>query len=51
VFTASEVEQLISDPRVSLHRRVAYAIEFLTGLRTGEVSALVWGDYELSSRK
>jgi integrase len=46
VFTAAEVEQLISDPKVSLHRRVAYAIEFLTGLRTGQVSALKWGDYE-----
>lgn len=46
VFTAAEVEQLISDPRVSIHRRVAYAIEFLTGLRTGQVSALRWGDYE-----
>jgi integrase len=46
VFTAAEVEQLISDPKVSPHRRVAYAIEFLTGLRTGQVSALRWGDYE-----
>jgi len=46
VFTGAEVEQLISDPKVANHRRVAYAIEFLTGLRTGQVSALKWGDYE-----
>jgi integrase len=46
VFTAAEVEQLLSDDRIAVHRRVAYAIEFLTGLRTGQVSALTWGDYE-----
>ena len=46
VFTTPEVEQLISDPRIASHRRTAYAVEFLTGLRTGQVSALTWGDYE-----
>jgi integrase len=46
VFTVDEVEQLLSDERIAVHRRVAYAIEFLTGLRTGQVSALRWGDYE-----
>lgn len=46
VFNADEVERLISDERIAPHRRVAYAIEFLTGLRTGQVSALRWGDYE-----
>ncbi len=49
VFTSSEVEQLISDERIAVHRRVAYAIEFLTGLRTGQVSALRWGDYDLEA--
>jgi integrase len=46
VFTATEVEMVISDPRIAPHRRVAYAIEFLTGLRTGQVSALRWSDYD-----
>ncbi len=46
VFNQDEVERLISDDRIPPHRRVAYAIEFLTGLRTGEVSALRWGDYQ-----
>ena len=46
VFTEAEVEQLISTPVIAVHRRVAYALEFLTGLRTGQVSALRWGDYE-----
>ncbi len=46
IFTSSEVEQLISDERIAIHRRVAYALEFLGGFRTGEASALCWGDYE-----
>lgn len=46
VFTSREVEMLICDPRVAAHRRVAYALEFLTGLRTGQVSALRWSDYD-----
>ena len=46
IFTTSEVEQLISDERIAPHRRVAYTIEFLTGFRTGQASALRWGDYE-----
>src|SRR5713226_2465102 len=40
VFTREEVEQLISDKRIPEDRRVFYAIAFLGGLRTGEVSAL-----------
>src|SRR5262249_30179234 len=37
---------LITDDRIPEIRRVAYALEFLTGLRTGEASALKWEDYE-----
>ena len=44
-FEVSEVEQLISDGRIPDVRRVAYAIEFFTGMRMGEVSALRWRDY------
>lgn len=46
VFTISEVELLISSDKVPLHRRVVYAISFLTGLRPGQVFELRWGDYE-----
>ena len=46
IFTAGEVEQLISDERIAIHRRVAYTLEFLGGFRMGEASALRWGDYE-----
>jgi integrase len=45
-FTADEVEALISDPRIPEDRRVAYALEFLTGMRTGEVSARRWRDLD-----
>src|SRR6266852_1050859 len=46
VFTREEVEQLISDERIPEDRRVFYAIAFLGGLRTGEVSALRFRAYD-----
>ena len=46
VFAREEVEQLISDERIPEHRRVFNALVFLTGLRTGEVSALRWRSYD-----
>jgi len=46
VFTKAEVELLISSDKVPLHRRVLYALSFLTGLRPGQVFELRWGDYE-----
>lgn len=46
VFTLRELELLVSDQRVPLDRRLAYAIAFLGGLREGEVSALTWEDYD-----
>lgn len=46
VFNVAETEMLIWSPLVPEHRRVGYGIEFMTGLRTGQVSALKWGDYE-----
>ena len=48
VFTREEVEQLISDKRIPEDRRVFYAIAFLGGLRTGEVSALRFRAYDAS---
>ncbi len=46
VFSVKEVELFISSPAIPEQRRVLYAIEFLAGLRTGQVSALRWGDHE-----
>ena len=46
VFTAEEVEKLISDSRIPEDRRVRYAIEFLASLRTGQASALRWRDHD-----
>src|SRR5262249_44695346 len=48
VFTREEVEQLISHERIPEDRRVFYAIAFLGGLRTGEVSALRFRPYDAS---
>jgi integrase len=45
IFTRSELEQLISDPRIAIERRIFYALLFLTGARFGEISALRWSRY------
>jgi integrase len=41
-YSATEIERLISDERIPLDRRVAYAILFFTGCRWGEFAALRW---------
>jgi integrase len=43
-----EIEALLASTRVPPLRRMAYALEFLTGLRPGEVAALRIGDVDLS---
>lgn len=50
VCSAGEVEALISDPRIPEDRRVLYALEFLTGSRSGEAAALRWHRYERGLR-
>jgi integrase len=46
-FTASEVQLLISASVITPSRRMAYALEFLTGMRPGEVAALQVRDVDL----
>lgn len=46
VYARNEVERLISDPEIEHDQRVHYAIQFLAGLRHGEVSALRWRHYD-----
>ena len=46
VFTRSELEQLLSDDRIPLDRRVINAILFVAGLRFGELAALKWSAYD-----
>lgn len=46
LFDRREAEQLISDPRIPLDRRVVYAIALLAGLRPGEGAALRWRHYD-----
>jgi len=45
-FTGAQVTQLISDPRIPEDRRMLYALELLTGMRTGEAAARTWADWE-----
>ncbi len=44
-FELGDVKALISDPRIRRDRRVLYALEFLTGMRTGEAAARRWEDW------
>jgi integrase len=46
VFTRAELEQLISDDRIPLLRRMLYAMLGLTGMRLGEATARTWADYD-----
>lgn len=49
-FDLDQVELLIYDQRVPEDRRVLYALEFLTGMRTGEAAARRWKDWDLEFR-
>jgi integrase len=45
IYTRPEVEQLFSDERIPIDRRVLYALKFFTG-RHGEVSGLTWEQWD-----
>lgn len=47
-FLTEQVERLIYDERIGEDRRMLYALEFLTGMRTGEAAARTWQDWEPS---
>lgn len=44
-FELSDVQTLISDDRIPEDRRMLYALEFLTGMRSGEAAARKWEDW------
>ncbi len=46
IFTREEVIAIISDKGIPDDRRVVYAMEFLGGMRFGEVAALRWKHYQ-----
>ena len=48
VFTRGELEQLISDERIPVDRRMCCAVLGLAGLRFGEAAALRWRHYDTS---
>jgi integrase len=45
-FSGPEVATLVGDARIPEDRRVLYALEFLTGMRTGEAAARRWRDWD-----
>lgn len=47
-YTTHEVEQLISDTRIPVERRVLNALKALAGLRHGEAAGLRWRHYDLT---
>lgn len=47
LFTLAELELLISDDRVSMDRRVLYALEGIAGMRHGEAAGLLWRNVQL----
>lgn len=48
-FAGWEVWQLLHDDRIPLDRRVMYGIDFLTGMRPGEVAARRWRDLDTTT--
>jgi integrase len=44
-FELDQVRSLVYDQRIPEDRRVLYALEFLTGMRTGEAAARRWEDW------
>lgn len=49
IYTRVEVEQLISDERIPIDRRVLYALKFFTGRHT-EVCKLTWSQYDQAAK-
>jgi len=47
-YTAREVEQLISDARIPVERRVQYALKAIAGLRHGEVAGVRSRHYDVT---
>jgi integrase len=45
-FAGWEVQQFLHDERIDLDRRVMYGLDFLTGMRPGEVAARRWKDLD-----
>ncbi len=47
-YSAEDAARFIYDERIPEDRRVLYALEFLTGMRTGEAAVRRWRDWEPS---
>jgi integrase len=49
IFSRSEIERLLSDPRIPEDRCVVYTLAACAGLRAGELSALHWYHYDAAA--
>lgn len=49
IYTRAEVEQMLSDERIPIDRRVLYALKFFTG-RHSEVSGLTWEQWDPATK-
>ncbi len=50
VYTRVELEQLVSDVRIPLERRVMYGLEGIGGLRHGEAAGLRWRHIDTTTK-
>ncbi len=46
LYQRDEIVRLVTDPCILPVRRMSYALQFLTGLRVGELAVLRWKDYD-----
>ena len=46
VYTREELIALCTDQRIDMRRRISHGLQFLAGLRYGEVAALQWRHYD-----
>ncbi len=46
LYAREDIAKLLTDVRIWPVRRVCYALQFLTGMRVGELAVLRWRDYD-----
>jgi integrase len=50
IYTRTELEQLLFDPRIPFDRRALYALKGLAALRHTEAALLRWSQYDIATR-
>ena len=49
VYSREEAEQLVSDDRIPLDRRILYLLQLATGARSSEANAITWAMYDAAA--